>query len=69
VWLPRDVDGLIARLKSLGLARFVRTREEPDKEAMLAEPDVARAVPGVRIASAGEDFVIEPFNLELAQVP
>lgn len=60
------VEELIERLKKLGLQRFVRTKEEVNREAMQAEPDVARQVAGVSIGSAGEDFIVEPFEAELA---
>ena len=66
VSVPRDVAGLIERLKGLGLGRFVRTREEIDKEAMLAEPAAVAGVPGVKIGSAGEDFFVEPFEAALS---
>jgi len=60
------VDDVIERLKTLGLARFLRTKEEVNKEAMQAEPEVARTVAGVSIGSAGEDFIVEPFEARLA---
>ena len=50
------------------LTRFIRVRREIDKEAMLKEPVVAAEVPGVRIGSGGEDFVIKPFETELEEV-
>jgi phage host-nuclease inhibitor protein Gam len=68
VSLPRDVAAVIERLRALNLPQFVRTKEEVDREAMLADPEAARRVPGVRIASEGEDFVVEPFEAELAEV-
>lgn len=58
-------EAVIERLKAAGLARFLRTKEEINKDAMQAEPDVARAVAGVAIGSAGEDFIVEPFEAEL----
>jgi phage host-nuclease inhibitor protein Gam len=61
----RGVAAVIALLKSNFGGRFVRTKEEIDKEAMLADPDTARQVPGVKIGSEGEDFVIEPFEVQL----
>ena len=64
---PDAVAALIARLKQLGLSRFVRQTEEINKEAMLADPDAVRSVPGLRIGSMGEDFVVEPFAAELAE--
>jgi len=63
------VDDVIARLKTLGLVRFVRTKEEVNKEAMQAEPEVARTIAGVSIGSAGEDFLVEPFEARLADDP
>lgn len=60
------IEDVIARLKTLGLARFLRTKEEVDKEAMQREPEVARTIAGVSIGSAGEDFIVEPFEAELS---
>jgi len=61
----RKVESVIDALKKLGLKRFLRIREEVNKEAMLDEPDAARLVPGVTIGSAGENFNVEPFETEL----
>jgi phage host-nuclease inhibitor protein Gam len=66
VSLRGRAEEIIERLKSLGLQRFVRTSEEVNKEAMLAERDAASAVNGVGIASEGEDFIVEPFEAELS---
>jgi phage host-nuclease inhibitor protein Gam len=63
VSLRDKVDEIIARVKTLGLARFLRTKEEIDKEAMLKEPEIARSIVGVTIGSAGEDFVVEPLQM------
>jgi phage host-nuclease inhibitor protein Gam len=61
----RDVEAIIDRIKQLGLTKFLRESVEPDKEAMLKEPALARTIAGVTIASAGEDFIAEPFEAEL----
>lgn len=66
VSLPRDVAALIDTLKRLGLRAFIRSVEEPNKEAMLDNPALARTVPGVKIGSEGEDFVVEPFETQLS---
>lgn len=58
---------VIEALKRLGLTRFVRTKEEVDKEAVLADPDAVRDVKGISIGQ-GEDFVIVPFSTELEEV-
>jgi phage host-nuclease inhibitor protein Gam len=55
---------VIARLKEHGLKRFIRTEETIDKEAMLKEASAAEAIEGVTIRSAGEDFAIEPAEVE-----
>lgn len=61
----RDVAAVLADLGRLGLTRFIRRKEEVDKEALLREPSVAATVPGVAIASGGEDFVVAPIELPL----
>lgn len=58
----RGTGAVLELLKSKGLERFVRTKEEPNKEAMLADPDAVRTIPGISIVSGVEDFVIEPFE-------
>jgi phage host-nuclease inhibitor protein Gam len=63
--VPKDPAPLIARIKALGLGRFIRTKEEIDKEAMRADPEVAGKIPGITIGSAGEDFIVEPFEAQL----
>ncbi len=54
---------IIAAARAMGFGRFVRITEEVNKEAMQAEPEVARTISGVKIGSAGEDFTIEPFEV------
>ncbi|MBS1186706.1 MAG: host-nuclease inhibitor protein Gam [Burkholderiaceae bacterium] len=58
----RGVDAVLELLRKMGLGRFIRTKEEPNKEAMLNEPDAVRAIPGITVVSGVEDFVIEPFE-------
>jgi phage host-nuclease inhibitor protein Gam len=59
-------DSVIDALKRLGLGRFVRTKEEVNKEAILNEPDAVKGVAGIKINTGIEDFVIEPFEQEVA---
>lgn len=61
----RGADSVIESLKTLGLMRFIRTKEEVNKEAMLNEPELAGTVAGVTIKTGVEDFVITPFEQEL----
>ena len=51
-------------LRSLGLKRFIREKEEVNKEAILNEPEAVAHVAGISI-SQGEDFVVTPFEAEL----
>ena len=60
------VDRVIEAIKKLGFAAFLRVKEEPNKEAMLADPDKARLISGISIGSEGEDFIAEPFEADLA---
>ena len=61
----RGKDKIITTLKGLGLLRFVRTTEDVDKDALLKEKDVACQINGITISSAGEDFAISPYELEI----
>lgn len=62
----RGIDAVIEGCKRLGLSRFLRERIEINKDAMLADADTARQIAGVSITSEGEDFVVEPVELETA---
>lgn len=46
------------------LRKFLRTTVEVDKEAMLKDAALARTVKGVSIGSGGEDFAVEPFEID-----
>lgn len=63
----RGVQAVIEALKRLNLKRFIRTKEEVNKEAILAEPEAVQDVKGITI-DQGEDFVIVPFATELEEV-
>ncbi len=67
--MVRGVESVIERLKTLGLQRFLRVSEAINKEAILAEKDVAAAVPGIIVGSEGEDFIVEPFETAIAAGP
>jgi phage host-nuclease inhibitor protein Gam len=58
----RGAEAVIEALKRLGLSKFVRTKEEVNKEAILNEPDQVRGVAGISIVTGVEDFVITPFE-------
>lgn len=60
----RGVETVIEACKKLGFSMFIRVKEEINKEAMLADSEKATMISGVTIKSAGEDFVIEPVELD-----
>lgn len=58
---------VLEALKRLGLDRFIRTKQEINKEAILAEPGAVEGIKGLSV-SGGEDFVIKPFNTDIEEV-
>jgi phage host-nuclease inhibitor protein Gam len=62
----RNAEGVCTTLQGMGLDRFVRIKTEPNKEAMLAEPDAVRGIPGIIINSGLENFAIVPFEVEVS---
>lgn len=58
----RGVSAVLEALDTLGLRRFIRTKEEINKDALLNEPDIAATVAGITIKKDVEDFVIKPFE-------
>lgn len=59
-------EAVLDLLRRLGLGRFIRSKEEINKEAILNEPEAVTGVPGIRIEQ-GEDFVIKPFEAPLTE--
>jgi phage host-nuclease inhibitor protein Gam len=51
-------------LKSRGLDRFIRSKEEVNKEAILNERDTLPRIPGVEIVQT-EEFSAKPFESEI----
>ena len=58
----RGAEAVLETLARMGLTRFIRTKQEPNKEAMLNEPDAVRGIAGITIVTGVEDFVITPFE-------
>jgi phage host-nuclease inhibitor protein Gam len=56
----RNLPQTLAAIKALGATQFLRIEESIDKEAMLADPEQAAKIPGVKIKSEGEKFYAEP---------
>lgn len=63
----RNAAALIEVLKARMLTRFLRIKEEIDREALGKDLDVARELPGVTV-SQKEDFVVKPFESQLEEV-
>lgn len=61
----RGAESVLESLRTLGLVRFIRVKEEVNKEAMLNEPELAATVAGVTIKTGVEDFVITPFEQDI----
>ena len=60
----RGADTVLETLLRMGLGRFVRVKNEPNKEAMLNEPDAVRGIAGITIVSGVEDFIVVPFEAQ-----
>lgn len=60
----RDADTVLGTLAVMGLHRFIRNKPEVNKEAVLAEPDAVRGIPGLQIVAGKETFSITPFEVE-----
>lgn len=60
----RGAEAVIEMLKRLGLIRFIRSKDEINKDAILNEPDEVRGVAGLTVVTGMEDFVIMPFEQE-----
>lgn len=58
----RGAESVIETLQRMGLDRFVRSKEEINKEAMLNEPDTVRGIAGIKIVTGVEDFIVQPFE-------
>jgi len=48
------------------MTRFIRSKDEINKEAILNEPQAVVGVAGISIKPGVEDFVITPFEQELS---
>lgn len=58
-----SAEDVIERLRSAGLGRFVRVKEEVNKDAVLAEPDSVREIAGLTVTRGLEDFFVVPFEV------
>ncbi|HEY1503208.1 MAG TPA: host-nuclease inhibitor Gam family protein [Stellaceae bacterium] len=63
----KNVKDVLAALAKARLGRFIRTKEEVDKEAVLREPDAVAGIPGIKVGQH-EEFVIVPNETKLEEV-
>lgn len=64
----RGTEDVIRTIQAARLGkRFLREKIEIDKEAMLADRVTASGIKGVTIGSEGEDFIVAPFETDLAE--
>lgn len=64
----RAADVVLETLRKMGLSRFIRTKEEINKEAILADPGAVAGIKGISVTRDVEDFLVEPFEAELQGV-
>jgi phage host-nuclease inhibitor protein Gam len=55
---------VLALLKEKGLTRFIRVKEEINKEAILLDRNAVKGIPGIRINIGKEEFSVTPFEVE-----
>ena len=61
----RGEESVLDMLRKLQLARFIRNKEEVNKEAILSEPKAVAGIAGISVVTGIEDFFIEPFEQEV----
>lgn len=65
--MVRSEELVMETLRKMGLDRFIRTKPEINKQAILAEPAEVSGVKGITI-SQSESFVVKPFETALEEV-
>lgn len=60
----KAADAVLKALKGFKLSRFIRVKEEVNKDAILEEPGAIEGVAGITIVSGKEQFEIMPFEQE-----
>lgn len=58
------VEAVIDMLKRLGLHKFLRVKEEINKDAILLEQAEVAGIAGITVVTGVEDFVVTPFEAE-----
>jgi phage host-nuclease inhibitor protein Gam len=63
----KGVEAVLKKLREMKLFDLIRTKEEVNKEAILAAPDAVKGIAGITIEQH-EEFVIVPHGAELEDV-
>lgn len=58
----RGVDGVLEMLERMGLNKFIREKQEINKDAILNEPDEVKGIAGINVRTGIEDFIVKPFE-------
>jgi phage host-nuclease inhibitor protein Gam len=58
-------EAVLDLLRRMGLTRFIREKQEINKEAVLNDPEAVSGVAGLALLQ-GEDFIVTPFEAELS---
>ncbi|EHN5171720.1 host-nuclease inhibitor Gam family protein [Salmonella enterica] len=61
----KGVELVLETLKKLKLDRFIRRKEEVNKDAVLADKKAVESIKGISIVSGKETFSITPFEQEI----
>jgi phage host-nuclease inhibitor protein Gam len=60
-------EAVMDTLRRLGLHRFLRAKEEINKEAILHEPEAIKGIAGIQITQK-EELIVRPFETQLDEV-
>ncbi len=63
----KGIDKVIESLKKFSLDRFLRMKEEIDKNALLADPEAVKGIKGISFVQ-DELFAVKPFESELEEI-
>ena len=58
----RGLESVLDTLARMGMSRFIRTKSEVNKEAILNDPEAVRGIAGLTVVSGVEDFIVVPFE-------
>lgn len=62
----RKEEFVIEQLEEKGLTQFIRVKKNVNKDAVLADRQAVQDIEGITIVDGVEDFIITPFEVEVA---